>query len=163
MSDNDAGRTLRRAEADTEGARFKEDTGAAGKLFWRSGGFLTEDTLGIDAVDMSAGVLLRANDDGGADGLRMFVCPAPLVFVPFVIGGVDNSALALPLAATVVVTSQAAPTRDEFEKSLGLIPPDDVPAAADREVVRETREGASDGGLAGMIWGQTQSNRGIET
>lgn len=64
--------------------------------------------------------------------------------------GVD-SAFECLLMGTIVVTPLATLVKDAFDTALGLIPLDDVPAAADRDVERETREGVSEGGLPGIF------------
>ena len=88
------------------------------------------------------------NEEGGADGRRMGpVGSLDFVFVPtYVVPDI----LVLLLLGTTVVAPLAALVIDTIEDVRGLVAPDDVPAAVELDVLRDTRDAASDGGLEGI-------------
>ncbi len=75
----------------------------------------------------------------GRRALDWIELPAFVLFVN--VGGVDISELFVLFKDTTPPVDFALDT---------LFPPDDVPAAVERDVLRETREGASEGGFAAI-------------
>lgn len=65
-------------------------------------------------------------------------------------GTMGAAKLFLLLGTTVVTPLAVLFVSETMEYARGLSPLDDVPAVVERDVDRDTREGASDGGLAGM-------------
>ena len=137
--DREAGRRAGVAE----GARFPSKP--AGILFFRTGALLTDTLCDSDFPGSKAlFVLLKGNAEGGTIVRRALDWTEPLAFLLVVkVGGVDVSEL-------FVCFKDTTPPVDFAFDIETLFPPNDVPAATERDVRREKREGASEGGLAAI-------------
>lgn len=143
MSVTDIERTPRFAA--TEGVRRRGDIEPGGRLVCRPLALL-DAKAGVDTLASMLSDLV-GNDEGGTIERRIEVVEGVGLALPLP-PGVDVALETLRLLGTTVVRPLAALESDAMEDVLGLVPPDDVPAAVERDVViRDMRDGVSDGGL----------------